>query len=58
MSQKRVAWSSQFCAKDFSGERRHGPPYTVTQHLIADPQSASIARLAFTKSDADPFDLG
>ncbi len=58
MSQKRVAWSSQFCAKEFSEKCCHGPPYAVTQHPVASPQSALIARLAYMKSDADRFDLG
>jgi hypothetical protein len=53
MSQKRIAWSSQFCAKDFSEMCRHGPPYAVTQHRVAGPQSALVARLACIKSDAD-----
>ena len=66
MSQKKIAWSSQFCAKEFSEKCRHGPPYAVTQHRVAGPQSALIARLAcmlvarfaYMKSDADRFDLG
>jgi hypothetical protein len=58
MSQKRIAWSSQFCAKDFSEMCRHGPPYAVTQHRVAGPQSALVARLACIKGDADRFDLG
>jgi hypothetical protein len=58
MSQKRIAWSSQFCAKDFSEMCRHGPPYAVAQHRVAGLQSALVARLACIKSDADRFDLG
>jgi hypothetical protein len=65
MSQKRIAWSSQFCAKDFSEMCRHSPPYAVTQHRVAGPQSALVARLASIlvarlaciKGDADRFDL-
>ena len=66
MLHKRLEWSSQFCAKEFSEKCRHGPPYAVTQHRVAGPQSALIARLAWMlvarlahmKSDADRFDLG